>query len=84
MTSFYHTIINIIFSFKRQIFLLGDDTIATLGSSDFVIGNHEFQHKGGIYKLNAYVGLVRIWKNALDNNEISQLYEHSKERFLKK
>ena len=56
-------------------------TVATLGSSDFVIGNHEFKHKEGKFKLSAYVGLVRVWKEALSPSEIYALFEHSQKRF---
>ena len=59
----------------------GNDSVSVLGSSNFVVGNHEFNHKGGKFKLNGYVGLVRVWSKALNSNDINQLYEHSKERF---
>ena len=59
----------------------GAGAISSLGSSDFVIGNHEFKHKGGKYKLNGYVGLVRVWSKALENDDVEKLFEHSRERF---
>lgn len=59
----------------------GDDSVSTLGSRNFCIGNHEFNHKGGKFKLNGYVGLVRVWKRALLSEQIDQLYQHSRDRF---
>ena len=59
----------------------GNDSISTLGSQNFCIGNHEFSHKGGKFKLNGYVGLVRVWSKALSSSSVVQLHAHAKERF---
>lgn len=57
------------------------DEVQSQGSKDFTIGNHQFDHKGGLFKLDAYVGLVRVFDRAVKVDEVNSLYEHSKNRF---
>ncbi len=65
----------------RQPVYSDGNTDATLGSHNFAIGNHEFKHKGGKYKLDGLVGLVRVWDRALLAEDVEGLYAHSKDRF---
>ena len=54
---------------------------ATTGSKDFAIGNHQFDHKGGTFKLDGYIGLVRVYDRVLNAEDVNSLFEHSKDRF---
>jgi hypothetical protein len=65
----------------RQPVYSDGNTDATLGSHNFAIGNHEFKHKGGKYKLDGLVGLVRVWDRPLLAEDVEGLYAHSKDRF---
>ena len=65
----------------RQPVYSDGNTDSTLGSHNFAIGNHEFKHKGGKYKLDGLVALVRVWNKALPAEDVEGLYAHSKDRF---
>ena len=54
---------------------------STEGSKDFAIGNHQYDHKSGTFKLDGYIGLVRIYDRVLKEVDVNSLYEHSKDRF---
>jgi hypothetical protein len=54
---------------------------STEGSKDFAIGNHQYDHKSGTFKLDGYIGLVRIYDRILKEEDVNTLYEHSKDRF---
>ena len=54
---------------------------STEGSKDFAIGNHQYDHKSGTFKLDGYIGLVRIYDRVLKEGDVNSLYEHSKDRF---
>ena len=47
----------------------------------FQIGNHQYDHKSGTFKLDGYIGLVRIYDRVLKEVDVNSLYEHSKDRF---
>ena len=55
--------------------------VAMQGASHFAIGNDEHSHRGGPSKLDGLVALVRVWKRALDDEDVGRLYEHSEGRF---
>lgn len=65
----------------QQLSFSDGDELQSQGSKDFVIGNHQFEHKGGNYKLNGYIGLVRVFDRVLSSDDVNTLYEHSKKRF---
>ena len=52
-----------------------------LRRKDFAIGNHQFDHKGGTFKLDGYIGLVRVYDRVLNAEDVNSLFEHSKDRF---
>ena len=56
--------------------------MAMQGASHFAIGNDEHSHRGGPSKLDGLVALVRVWKRALDDEDVGRLYEHWKVAFI--
>lgn len=65
----------------QQLTFSDGDELQSQGSKDFAIGNHQFEHKGGNFKLNGYIGLVRVFDRVLGSDDVSTLYEHSRKRF---
>lgn len=72
--------INGLLSDSQPVFADGN-AAAPAGSKNFAVGNHEFQHAGGRYRCNGFVGLVRVWGRTLNDDEVTKLWHHSEGRF---